>query len=254
MDPYLEMRWRTFHGAMIFAMLSGLNHNLQPELEARVEDSVRVADLSGEEIRGYVPDVMVVDVGTGGATATGVAGGMAVAEPIRLAHVRGPISNRTVQIVDAHDDSHVITSIELLSPWNKLGGRLNRDDRAKIQDYEQASTNWVELDLLRSSRANLPVRWRAVPRGRRSTYLAVIYRAFADERYAVPMSIRQRLPAIGVPLREGEPDVPLDLQTALDRAYDDGAFRSLDYTRPPDPPLSAADAVWAAEHVRPLAR
>jgi len=47
-----------------------------------------------------------------------------------------------------------------------------------------------------------------------------------------------------VPLRSPDPDVPLDLQTALNTIYDEARYDlSIDYTQPPpDPPLSDEDA------------
>jgi hypothetical protein len=62
-----------------------------------------------------------------------------------------------------------------------------------------------------------------------------------------PISLRQRLPTIAVPLREHEVDAKLDLHAAFERTYGDGRFKRIDYTRPPDPPLSDADAAWAAQ-------
>ena len=55
-----------------------------------------------------------------------------------------------------------------------------------------------------------------------------------------------------IPLADGAPDVPLDLQavftTVCDRAgYDDG----LDYHRPLAPPLAEADLPWAPAILQP---
>jgi hypothetical protein len=45
--------------------------------------------------------------------------------------------------------------------------------------------------------------------------------------------------------------VPLDLQFVLQAAYDRGPYRrSIDYSRPPKPPLPADDAAWAEALVR----
>jgi hypothetical protein len=49
-----------------------------------------------------------------------------------------------------------------------------------------------------------------------------------------------------VPLRLPDPDVPLDLQAALQTAYDEARYDlSIDYSQPPTPPLNEADAEWA---------
>ena len=76
------------------------------------------------------------------------------------------------------------------------------------------------------------------------------FRASADTVAIRPVSLGRRLPVVGIPLRTGEADVPLDLQVAFDRTYTEARFRSLDYARPPDPPLSDAEAAWVAELLR----
>ncbi len=55
-----------------------------------------------------------------------------------------------------------------------------------------------------------------------------------------------------MPLREPDPDVPLDLGAAVATVYHRGAYaRLIDYRRPPPPPpLSDAEAAWVDEHLR----
>jgi hypothetical protein len=44
--------------------------------------------------------------------------------------------------------------------------------------------------------------------------------------------------------------VPLDLKRALDTIYDESDYSlTLNYDQPPEPPLSGADAAWAAERI-----
>ena len=249
MDPYLEARWGTFHATMVGAMMSNLNQVLPGDLEAQIEEQVRVESLAGDEAKGYRPDLAVVDLGParvppGASTGTAAA---AVEEEITIRYLRAPLVVRRIAITDAADGNRLVTAVELLSPWNKLGGRLNRDYRRKLRDYEASDANWVEVDLLRSSRDRLPVRWTAVPPDRRSTYAVVTFRAVLDSVTLRPVSLRRPLPSVAVPLRANEPEVLLDLQAAFDRSYADGRFKSIDYARPPDPPLADADAAWAAE-------
>ena len=82
-------------------------------------------------------------------------------------------------------------------------------------------------------------------------YYALVKRASSVVADAWPVSLRDRLPEIGVPLRDAN-DVPLDLQVMLDRVWDEGGYADLiRYATPPPPPaLDAADAQWAAEQVR----
>jgi hypothetical protein len=58
--------------------------------------------------------------------------------------------------------------------------------------------------------------------------------------------LTEALPIVPVPLLEPDPDVLLDLGTAVASAYDRGAFaREIDYRRPPPPPrLGAEEEAW----------
>lgn len=59
------------------------------------------------------------------------------------------------------------------------------------------------------------------------------------------------LPVTPVPLLPDAPDSALDLQLALDTAYDTfGYDLTLDYTRPPEIPLVETDAAWVVQHLR----
>jgi hypothetical protein len=105
----------------------------------------------------------------------------------------------------------------------------------------------VEVDLLRAGQSVLSVEARRIPRSHRTPYRVVVRRGslpLQAEVSAVPL--RERLPAIRIPLRETDADVPLDLQPLLDRRYDNGGYQNdLDYQAEPDPALEADDAAWA---------
>lgn len=76
-------------------------------------------------------------------------------------------------------------------------------------------------------------------------------RARVEERVFVESDLRERLPAISVPLRQGEPDLALDLQRLIEFCYDRGGYEGdLDYARQPDPPLESDDARWADDLLR----
>ena len=101
-----------------------------------------------------------------------------------------------------------------------------------------------------------------VPADLVTPYKACVRRATADDDAAddvpgqiraeyYPMPLRERLPRIAVPLRAADADVVLDLQHCVDVVYDGvGRYGArIDYGRPLTPPLSSADAAWAAERV-----
>ncbi len=248
MDPYLESRWGTFHGPLTVAIASGLNRVLPDDLEARVEEQVRVESVIGDELRRNRPDVALVELAVPDGTRAS-AGGAAVADPeeILIRYLEVEVVQRSVVIVDLSDGNRVVTALEVLSPANKRTGPRNREYRRKLRDFQAARTHWVEIDLLRSSRDRLRVQWTVVPPDRRAAYMAVTRRAGDRTMRVRPIGIRGPLPTLAVPTRPGGADVRLDLQAAFARAYADGSFKSIDYARPPDPPLPAADAAWAAE-------
>jgi hypothetical protein len=65
------------------------------------------------------------------------------------------------------------------------------------------------------------------------------------------VSVRQPLPAIGIPLRDPDPDVTLDLGAVMNAAYEDGGYDlSVDYRKKPEPPLRREDAAWADRLLR----
>jgi hypothetical protein len=61
----------------------------------------------------------------------------------------------------------------------------------------------------------------------------------------------ERLPTVTIPVTTPDQDVLLDLQLALDTAYDVIGFQhAIDHDAPPSTPLSPEDAAWAAQVLR----
>jgi len=153
-----------------------------------------------------------------------------------------------VQIIDSATGGRVITMVEFLSATNKLPGDGRRKYLQKQREAMEADINLVEIDLIRPGEPvfchsidRLPEEWR-------TTYLAGVLRGHGHGTYEFyRMPLRQRLPVIRIPLRQGDPDIILDIQSLIDRAYSEGRYDDIDYSRPPDPPFSEADAAWAAE-------
>ncbi len=142
----------------------------------------------------------------------------------------------------------LVTVIEILSPANKIRGSAGRRSFLnKRREILVSEVHWIEIDLLR---AGTPT-------------LARLERADCDYRIVVarceqctygkfwPVSVRQGLPVIGIPLRGKDPDVPLDLNAVLRTAYDRAQYNAtIDYRRDPAPPLVREDAAWAAKLLR----
>jgi hypothetical protein len=140
----------------------------------------------------------------------------------------------------------VVTVIEVLSPSNKIPGP-GRDLYVKKQEELRAGeVSLVEIDLLRGGSRVLSVPFERIPEGHRSAYAASArrgWKAFEIEYYKIPL--RERLPAISMPLRRDDRDVALDLQLLIDQCYESGRYGDdIDYREEPEPLLSAADAGW----------
>jgi hypothetical protein len=73
---------------------------------------------------------------------------------------------------------------------------------------------------------------------------------FHDSLFSIyPLRLDERLPEIAMPLLQGDPEIPIDLQSVLDRAYDAGPYRrEVAYREEmPFPPLSSEWTAWAGE-------
>jgi hypothetical protein len=62
--------------------------------------------------------------------------------------IREPV----VHILDPRDESRIVTAIEVLSPSNKSAGPGRDSYLTKRQEYWDAGTNLVEIDLLRAGK------------------------------------------------------------------------------------------------------
>lgn len=105
-----------------------------------------------------------------------------------------------------------------------------------------STAHYVELDLLRGNR-RLPV--EDLPP---CSYCALVSRV--EERPEVglwPVTLRDPLPTISVPLRAPDADVSLDLLAVFARAFSAGGYDRYIYEGSPDPPLAEEDFAWAAE-------
>ncbi len=250
MDPYLEspVHWEGLHQYLVIYLAGILNSTLPPEFFARVGERVYVLEPDH-----FIPDVSVLrrafPASTTGTTAATAAVLDAPADaPLRLRAVPERRREAFIDIVAARQPGSVITAIELLSPANKATGRGREEYQRKQRQVLDSDTHFLEVDLLRSGAHTVaaPANLLAARNGPWH-YVACLHRADQDYEYEVwPRTVRDRLPRVLVPLTKSHSDVSLDLQAALDRAYDEGAFaRAVDYPAAPDPPLSPEDAAWA---------
>jgi hypothetical protein len=248
MDPYLEAHWLDVHPALCTYARDSLNAELGNDLTARLGERVVVESLF-DRPRGIHPDIRVIEHGgLADLPLTPSAEAVAVAEPLVFEVESEPIRQPFIDIIET-GSGKLITAIEFLSPTNKVPGEGRRQYLKKQQEMYNAAVNLVEVDLVRTGEHVLLARQDDVPPGAMATYNVCAFRGWRwgkVEWYSMPL--RQRLPAIRIPLRRSDPDVVLDIQALVDQAYRNGRYnRTLDYSRPPAPPLAEEDAAWARE-------
>jgi hypothetical protein len=244
MDPYLEAEeiWSDFHSTLLPILRKALREHLPAPYHARLDRYVWIDDETDErpQLLGE-PDVYVADpVGLERAGAA-----MAVlAAPVTVTIPAAPPKGKLyIKIVDRRGH-RVVTVIEVLSPSNKASGPDRRAYLAKRQEYHAAGTNLVELDLLRAGRR--PPAEPPLPRA--DYYLTVIPVASHPRAGVWPLTVRDRLPTLPIPLNPPDEPVLVDLQLCVNQAYDDADYgQEIDYTQPPVPPLNESDAAWARE-------
>jgi hypothetical protein len=245
MDPYLEPFWGDVHARLVLYACDQLQGLLPCDLRARVQERVFL-DFPQEGERNVYPDV-VVERGRGPVAAATRPGRVAVAQPLIVSLEDEPVTETFIEIIDVGSGRHVVTVIEVLSPANKRPGAGQDQYRKKQGEVLAEQVSLVEIDLLRAGQWVLSVDSRRIRHPYRTPYRVVVRRGWKPMRaevYAVPL--RERLPAIAVPLREADADVPLDLQALLERCYDNGGYADdLDYETEPEPALSPDDAAWA---------
>lgn len=251
MDPYLEspVIWPDVHHELISGIRAALNPVLRPRYVARVELRVYISDDDDPGREVLVPDVRAKRKAGGPTCSTA---GVAIAEPLIVPTLMDEeVEEAFLKIIHVESDD-LVTLIEVLSPSNKIrGSRGRKSFMEKRHEIMNTDVNWVEIDLLRAGVPSV-----TDPPLRASDYRILISRG--DHRTKTrywPVGVRQPLPIIGIPLRGKDRDVPLNLGAVLTEAYDRAAYdASVDYRKPPEPPLAGDDEKWARDLVRPRRR
>ncbi len=264
MDPYLEAPdiWPDFHDALAAQIRAELNARLPQPYYARLQMRPEMGVILEAGTRHWiVPDVVVVRQPPPRPEEAGVAvldhPRVTVAEGIDMRVHTDPLQHRFIEIRDAARGHKLITLIEIVSPSNKRPGPDRRAYEAKQREVLESDANLIELDLLRSGTRRLPYPdLAAAVDNLACDYLILLNRSALRQDYWMdytlfPVDVREPLPCIPVPLAGQDPDVPLDLQIAAQRAYREGPYlRAIDYSQLPDPPLAEEDAAWAEARLR----
>ena len=255
MDPFLEDPglWPDVHHNLISRIQGQLSAQLRPNYLVRVEERTYIADEANElpysQLR--IPDVEVASR-PGWEEASFALGSEAspwpVAEPVVATTWFDEEVREAFLKVIARESRAVIAVIEILSPANKTAGSAGRESfEKKRREIMYSPSHWVEIDLLRGKRTV-----RVPKKIASSDYLVhVSHAARRPLGLLFPIRLQQRLPIVPIPLKPEDSDARLDLQAALDSAYDNAGYDlEIDYRREPNPPLNGKLTEWADQRLR----
>jgi hypothetical protein len=248
MNPYIEQPavWQDFHTRFMSTAAEVIGAQVRPRYFVKIEEHLFVRERSAGERRPFGrPDVSIL---SGNQTVPVPSTGTAIAAPA-VVFTPDAVEEEVQRYLELRDRQtrEVVTVVELLSPSNKDTKEGRTQYLNKLRPLlNRTSTNLVEIDLLRCG-PRMP--WREL---KECDYYALVSRA--NERPQVgfwPFRLRDPLSPIPIPLRPGEPEPVLDLQALIHRIYDAGSYELFIYDSDPEPPLSASDAVWAAQILHP---
>ena len=241
MDPYLEAPslWPDVHTRLMTIIGEQLTPLLAPKYLAELETQV-VIDRLDDDPQTVLPDVSI----TSPEVSVEAPSAVAVAAPAPV-QVRVPmdVPTRLVSVyIRQRETARLVAVIELLSPVNKRRGEGREAYLDKRRALLTSPVHVIEIDLLRRY-PRMPFDDPLPP----AHYLAMVCKAGERPRSSVwPISVRQPLPTLPIPLLSPDPPVPLELGQALRTAYERARYDlRVNYHQPPVPPLSSADAAWA---------
>jgi hypothetical protein len=255
MDPYLESHWGDVHTRLVIYASDQLRARLPKDLRARVEERVFV-EMEDQRQRSIYPDVRVVErpFAAQSTARDQDDSAVTVCEPI-IVRIQDEAKTETYLEIREAGGGRIITVIEFVSPANKMPGKGRDLYLRKQRELESAGVNSVEIDLLRGGDHVIGCPFESLPQNCRRPYRICVRRASRPLAFEVyPVALQAPLPTIRIPLRETDPDVPLNLQDLLTQAYENGDYDDLDYTREPEPPLDDTDGRWSAEVLREQSR
>lgn len=251
MDPYLEhpILWTGVHSRLINVISQQIAPVLLPRYVASIEERVLI-DIPQTH---RIPDLWIQRMSHPARDSSNA--GTAVVdvdleEPLVMEILGDPIREHYIEILDRYQDLKVVTVIEVLSPINKTAGP-GRDEylRKKLATLE-SSTHLVEIDLLRRGTRVVDFSAEQLEAISPFDYLVTVnrFQPGRTQYEIIPRQLRNRLPKFGIPLVAPDPDVALDLQSALDQVYKDGSYMlRIHYERPCSPAINDEDQRWAGD-------
>ncbi|MEZ4867211.1 MAG: DUF4058 family protein [Caldilineaceae bacterium] len=254
MDPYLEDRnlWSGFHHALAEEIKALLNAQIGPKYYADVEVHTVFEEISIASSKTMYPDVGVFEPNlqpsatvqpTSGMSATNV---LVSPAPVQRLISVNQTKLRSVRVY-VTETEELVTSIELLSPYNKRGEGL-REYRRKRAKIINSLVHLVEIDLLRGGQR--PGREVNDPPLENIEYILLVNRSqdMNTQRLSEiwPVALNEVLPLLPIPLALPDPDAVLNVNVAIQSLYERSGYAwRIDYRkRVPPPSLRPAMAQW----------
>lgn len=237
MNPYLEnpKLWSEVHFGLIAVMARSLNAVITPRYRAAVEKRVYV-----DSLLVGIPDVAVFQRGIGTRSTDALQSTATLSNPVAVTvPIVEEIQERFLEIREVGTGA-IVTVIEVLSPKNKQMGEGKEKYDAKRQTVLNSTAHLVEIDLLR---AGAP---KPMAGGVTSAYRILVSRADCRPTAELyPFNLQDPLPRFLLPLRPGDEEPIMALQTFLEQVYQEAALDlAIDYSIQPIPSLSDVEFEW----------
>jgi len=218
MDPFLEDRglWPAFHKLLVAALYQGVLPGLVDRYRARVG------------VREYTAQT-----------------------PLFTSLLTEDHREEFLE-VRARSDGRLVTLVEVVSLGNKTTAAGRERYLAGRAEAAEARAALVEIDLLTQGRATLDYARDGLPA---HDHTVTVTRGGSPERYEIyTAAATKRLPRFRLPLAADDKDTIFDLQSAVNRAYEQGGFAdalaaAYKGPLPPDARLSAETRAWVQAHL-----
>lgn len=249
MNPYLEnpKLWQQIHKRLIVEIANAMNPKIRPKYRIEIEERVYETNPSnGDSLLVGIPDDVVVQATA--KSSPSPESNIAVVAPLPSQPIKVTLSLPTkvkewyLEVKEVAS-GEVITAIAIISPKNKAAGSGRKSYENKRQKILTSLTNLIEIDLLRRGK-------KMVADITRKSYYHILVSRSRDRPQAdlYAFNLREPIPAIPLPLAEGELEPTIDLQELLNSVYDCGSYDLvIDYKNEPIIPLAKGDRSWADE-------
>ena len=246
MNPYLEnpVLWSEVHNRLIVALADQIAPPLRPEYYVAIERRTYLAEPEDSVLVG-VADVAIFSKQAAAVQNRTVATAvLSASEPLTVTlPLPEEVNESYLEIRDVKTGA-VISMIEVLSPKNKRTGEGREAYLRKRTQILASFTHLIEIDLLRGGES-MPLQGVKPD----ADYRILVSRGNRrPTAHLYAFNLPDPIPVFPLPLKPGELEPAVDLKPLLEGVYDRAGFDlRVDYAELAQPPLTAENAIWAAE-------